>query len=238
MNKPLIIIILAMLQLFAAQAENKIDSLKLKIDAGACFKSRFIWRGFLLGNAPHVQGWMEFKYGDFSIGSWGTYSGDATYAEVDFYATYTKNGFKATLTDVFVEDEKNLPMNDFFTYKDTITGHNLELKASYQLKGKIPLEFIAGTYLYGNDRNDKGNSYYSTWFEVGYPFSVGEFDTRIHIGGSPMEGMYGNGAGITSIGLDVTKILIIGNKIDMPINFAVVLNPKAEDLFFAITISL
>ena len=238
MKKTLFITALAMLQIMAVQAESTGDSLKFKIDAGADFKTRFVWRGLLLGNAPHAQGWVEFRHGDFALGSWGTYAGDASYAEVDFYLTYSKNGFQAMFTDVFVEDEKNLPMNDFFTYKDTITGHNLEMKLSYQLQGKIPLQFMAGTYFYGSDRDEKANSYYSTWFEIGYPFSVGSFDARIHVGGTPMEGMYSHEAGITSVGVDVTKTLEIGSKLNIPVNFAVVLNPKAEDLFFAITISL
>jgi hypothetical protein len=78
-----------------------------------------------------------------------------------------KNGFTAMLTDVIMEEESDFGMYDFFNYKDTVTSHNVEIKAVYQLHGKVPLQFIAGTYVFGSNRNASGRSYYSTWFEVG-----------------------------------------------------------------------
>ncbi|MDA3866524.1 MAG: hypothetical protein PF489_07225 [Salinivirgaceae bacterium] len=50
--------------------------------------------------------------------------------------------------------------------------------------------------------------------------------------------MYSHEAAITIVGVDVTKTFSLSCTWQLPVNIAVVFNPKTEDLFLAVTLSL
>ncbi|HKK58039.1 MAG TPA: hypothetical protein VJ937_01055 [Salinivirga sp.] len=213
------------------------DSLKIEPAIGLDLSTRYIWRGMMLDNAAQFQPWADLTYKHFSIGAWGSYATDGSFAEVDLYLSYAVKNFTFTLNDYFTENEDNLAEFDYFNWKDSKTNHALEALIAYQFSDKIPLKLTAGTFLYGYDLDEKGNNLYSTWLSASYTIDIDDSFVRFFVGGTPYESMYHNEAAITSVGAEITKKLEFTNKFSIPLNVNFTVNPTTEDVFLTALLS-
>ena len=196
--------------------------------------SRYVWRGLLYNSSPNIQPTLSYTKGGFSVGSWASYGLSSQFAEVDFFASYTKGPLTFLVYDYYNEEEGDLQANDFFNYNKKVTGHAVEGSIFYAGGEAFPIKLTAAMFVFGNDRKGNGDQYYSTYFELGYPFKVAEQPLDLFIGGTPQEGLYHSDAGIVNVGLSMSKEVEISDRFKLPIKATLSVNPSSDDVFFVI----
>ncbi len=268
---PLFILIFLMWIPFSPLAAQKGHDLlsgksRSKVLLGADLVSRYIWRGMQFGgNSPSIQPYFTYQTGGFEAGVWGAFSisGNNTSEEVDLHVSQSfANGmFTVTLTDYFFPDD--FAGYNYFDYRNHTTGHILEGTVAFNGTKKFPLTLFVATNFYGADAirtgddpaspgfNQKTGIQYSTYFELGYPF------TWKGIGFSPFlgfnattpkkanpstgykgeTGFYGTGFGVVNLGCSASKTLQITKQYALPIMVSLVTNPQAGRIYFVFGIS-
>lgn len=197
--------------------------------------SRYIWRGLPLNLNPNIQPYASLTYKNLTFGAWGSYAIAEPYAEVDLYLSYTASIFTITLNDYYLEEETDLPANDFFQYRNYDTAcspHALEASISFDGTDNLPLYISASTMFYGNDVDDNNENYYSTYIEASYEFEIGENSIELFLGGTPGLGIYAENAAIVNTGINMSREIQIGAKFGLPVNSSLILNPNAKNIFF------
>ena len=219
-----------------------------ELDLGADFKSRYIWRGTDFGNSPSIQPFMKLNVGKFEFGAWGSYSSNSNnLQESDLYLTYNASDmFSLTITDYFLSNG-TLKNNEYFAYKESFTGHVFEGGMTITGAKDMPLNIYVGTNFYGADaKKSNGKNMYSTYIEVSYNGKIKETDYSLFIGGTPNNadktkkesGFYADKAGLVNIGINAAKKIKITNNYDLNINFSVIANPDAQNIFFIFGINI
>ena len=260
-----ILLILAIPGFSQLQDENKMEEKSgsaATFSAGADLVSRSIWRGGDLGNSPAIQPTVAFSVAGFKAGFWGSYGlgqyskrvNDSTianmghYAEFDMYLSYTWKNFTLMAYDYFFPnplDPNN--GNKYFNFKNSTTGHTLEICLSWAGTSKFPLQLYAGTLVFGADKGkDASGKYgagasnnYSTYFEAGYQFTVKGFGVKPFAGGIPFgSGWYGPYGGVVNTGVTVSKSITISKEYSIPVSGSVIANPQAQSVFLVFGISL
>ncbi len=211
---------------------------RLSVDYSIDFVSRYIWRGLLYNASPNVQPTLSLNAGGFSIGSWASYSFNQNYAEIDLFVTYAKGPFSVTLFDYYNEDEADMGSVKYFTWKRKDTGHALEGSLAWNGTESLPLRLLAATFFYGNDRDENDDQFYSTYFELGYPFSINDYTLDLFVGGTPANGLYNTGANIVNVGFSLNKDIKISDNFTLPVKATFVVNPTKEDVFFVVGVTL
>ncbi len=267
--KPILLAGLLVIQvtgLFAQlQDENKMEEKTgnaATFSAGADLTSRYIWRGADYGNSPAIQPSVAFSVAGFKAGFWGSYGlsqyskqiNDTTvldkghYAEFDFYLSYTLKGFTLMAYDYFFPNSLD-PNNGnrYFNFRNSNTGHTLEICLSWAGPEKFPLQLYAGTLVYGADKGKDATGVYgtgsknnySTYLEAAYPFSIKGFGVKPFVGGIPFgSGWYGPCGGVVNAGLTVSKSIVISKDYSLPVFGSVITNPQAQSIFLVFGISL
>ena len=230
---------------------------------GADFMSRYIWRGYDYGNSPAIQPSMYFSWQGLNIGAWGSYAftkhsiqvNDTTvedlgnYTETDLYISYTLKWFTLLLYDYFTLNGLNPnDGNRYFDYNNKTTNHTFEVSLTFDGPESFPIQLIAGTLVYGADKNkdstgvygmgEKNN--YSTYFEVAYKISIAKIgmELRPFIGGIPFgSSWYGPYAGVTNLGLTAKKEIPITKDYSLPLQASLITNPQAQSIFFVFGLS-
>ncbi|MEI7662589.1 MAG: TorF family putative porin [Bacteroidota bacterium] len=254
------LLLLSATSLFAQlQDENKMDEKSgnsAAFSVGTDVVSRYIWRGADYGNSPAVQPSVAFSVAGFKAGFWGSYGlghyskqlNDSTvldlgnYAEFDFYLSYTLKGFTLMAYDYFLPnplDPNN--HNKYFNFKNSTTGHTVEVCLSWAGPEKFPLQLYAGTLVYGDDKrkNNGSKNNFSTYFEAAYQFSVKGFGVKPFIGAIPVgSGWYGPYAGVVNAGLTISKPITITKDFSLPVTGSIITNPQSQSVFLVFGISL
>jgi hypothetical protein len=213
-----------------------------EFSVGADIMSRYIWRGVDFGNSPSIQPTVEFSAGDFAIGSWGAFSIDTdVYQELDLYVSYTiADMISIGVTDYFFPaypSENPTFKNNYFNFDGDETGHMLEGNLGFECK-KIPLTISANVGFYGADKNEDGDSNFSTYIEVGYGGTLNEVAWNTFIGITPSEGLYGTEFGVVNMGLNLAKEVKITESFSLPVSGGLIFNPQNENAFLVFGISL
>jgi hypothetical protein len=170
MKKTILLTFFTYLLLFV-NAQNPPENNSLNTDLGFDFANRYLWRGTIVNASPNLQPYLSMEYKGFGIGAWGSYATDGQFAEVDLFLSYSYEGLTLTLNDYYTENEDSLLQFDNFNFNDDKTNHALELMVNYEFGEDFPLTLSAATIFYGNDKDEKGNNYYSTWLQANYSFS-------------------------------------------------------------------
>lgn len=228
----------------ATQAQEK-DSCSVSLDVTADFVSSFIWRGLVSDMKPNIQPCVTFTACNFEAGFWGTSNLDNTYREVDYWLAYSYKNFTLTLNDYFWT-----PFFDsvkFFNWNEKTTGHFLEASLEWEGPEKFPIKLLAATFIYGPDKKftydavtneTKGKNQYSTYFEASYLFKLKKTEVNIFVGGTPAEGFYDSNAGIVNLGLTAKKEIPFSEKYSMPLSGSLILNPKANQAYIVLGITI
>lgn len=218
-----------------AQAQ---DEKKPKLDIGADFVSRYVWRGTDFGNAPAIQPSLAFSVAGFEIGAWGSFDvAGVDMQETDIYANYTfvKDMFTVGINNYFLPSG-SVTMNDYFDFKDSTTGHYLEGALGFNGTEKVPIYFNANYMFWGAD---KDNSWY---FELGYNGTCRIVDFTVFVGATTGKGIYltpgADGFSVVNVGLGVSKDIKITEKWSLPIFANLITNPQAQNIFFVFGFSL
>lgn len=118
-----------------------------------------------LSKSPAFQPTASATLGNFTIGAWGSYtlSAEST-QEADLYLSYSIGNISLTLNDYF--NPIDSIQGGYFDWNSETTRHSLEAVLTFDGPESFPIQFIAGVFFYGNDKDDAGKNYYSTYFEI------------------------------------------------------------------------
>jgi hypothetical protein len=234
------------------------------INFGADLMSRYIWRGIDFGNSPAIQPNLDFSWKGLNIGIWGSYAfakhsimvNDTTvidagnYAETDLFISYTYQWFTVMVFDYFTLNGLNPNEgNRYFDFNNATTGHTFEGCLSFDGGEKLPLQVLASTLFYGDDKNQDSTGVYgsgtknnfSTYFELAYKITLKKIGVELKpfIGGIPFgSAWYGPCAGVTNLGLTAKKEIPVTKTYSLPVQVSLITNPQAQSVFFVFGISL
>lgn len=217
---------------------NEIQLKKGTLDVSVDIVNRYIWRGLQYCDKPSIQPYLAYTNAkeNFSMGAWGSYSNSTNYGEVDLFVSYSGKYFTFSVWDYFLMNE-TATKNKYFIYDNKTTGHSYE--ASLVLGNfKIPFQLTSSVFFYGADKDINGDNYYSLYFEAAYNLNIANQDLNVFVGGTPMEGLYGTGAGIVNVGCSLTKEIKVTDSFNIPLKGSVVFNPRAENVYFVVGLTL
>jgi len=222
---------------------------KIKLNIGSDIMSRFIWRGSDYGNSPSIEPTLSLSISNFEVGCWSSIATNSYYKEIDMYAKYTYKSFSLLFTDYYVPLLNNTPAAPdirYFNYNDKKTAHYFEGSLIYKGSDKFPLWLLGGVFFYGNDKrwgcdNQKDSlckTYFSSYIEAGYTFTIKENSADLFVGFTPFAGAYGNTMGVINTGITGYRKIKISNDFVLPVKASLIFNPQKSDIFFALGFTL
>jgi hypothetical protein len=212
--------------------------------------SSYVWRGQYLGGAA-IQPGVGFSAAGFSIGAWGSVDIVNSFSakEVDLTVGYEIAGLSVGITDYYIVNQGGstdeagevVPRPGYFNYsKAGGTGHTFEANIVYGLPFEsFPLTLAWNTNFAGTDGvNGDGETAYSSYFEVLYPFTVKDVSLGAVVGLVPWgTSFYGTERlNVTKVSLRASKKLKIGD-FALPVFTQLIVNPCAEDAFLVFGVS-
>ena len=212
-------------------------NVKAQFATGADIVSSYVWRGFpqeSTKGTPNIQPFVSFTTGGLTLGSWASSSLLGNVKEVDLYATYAfSSQFAVTLTDYNWGFGSS---KGYFDYSAT-TDHIYELTLAYTGTEKFPISLSVNSMLMGADKTASGDQAISTYFELGYQISP---LAKVFAGGLVSSGSaYGSSpAGLTNVGLKVSKSIAITDKFSLPVYGILGANPSTGGAFFVAGVTL
>ena len=208
-----------------------------QFSVGTDVVSSYVWRGFkqdltLAAQSPNIQHYVSYTVCGLTLGSWGSTSFTGTVKEVDLYATYAfTSSLALTLTDY---NWLFTPGKSIFNYGSG-TDHIFEATLAYAGTESLPLSASVNMMFAGCDTTGTGKQAFSTYLELGYQLAP---NVKVFLGGAILDTpMYG-GAGVTNVGLKVSKSIEITDKFSLPVYGVAGLNPLAKDAFLVVGITL
>ena len=218
-------------------------SVKAQFATGADIVSSYVWRGVpqdrtVTGNpslgSPNIQPYVSFTTGGFTIGSWASSSFLGNVKEVDLYATYA---FSSALA-LTVTDYNWGFSNSYFNY-GTGTDHIFEATLAYTGPEKFPISASVNTMFLGADKkpSDATKQALSTYIELGYQVTP---LVKVFAGGvlGESNNYLTTSAGVTNVGIKVSKSIAITDKFSLPVYGILGTNPYAKNAFFVAGITL
>lgn len=214
--------------------ENKTE--KANIFASLELNTKYVWRGIPFGNAPVIFPTIGLQYKNITFSTVGGYAFNGSHSEVDLFLTYNLKDFTLGLGDYFFPTESE-SRDKYLNYKRKETPHTIEAYITYGPK-KLPFWITASTYVYGNDRNEKGNNYYSTYFELGYYWELPKNNKlSLILGLTPMKGYYSDKFNIVNTAVKYDSAFLIG-KYQVPFSGSFIINPYTEKVFLSFSLYL
>ena len=208
---------------------------KVDFTVGADIVSSYIWRGSYQTSTA-VQPAMGINVGGFSLSAWGSVPFEGIAKEVDFTASYETAGLSLAVTDYWWAGEG---AQKYFMYESKKTAHLFEGIVGYTLPcEKFPLSLSWNTLFAGADYLADGDRAHSTYISAAYPFSIQGIGLSASLGFTPWKGIYADDFSIVNIGLKSSKEIKITGSFSLPVFGEVITNPRSEEIFFVLGISL
>jgi hypothetical protein len=222
-----------------AIAVLSVTSVKAQFATGADIVSSYVWRGVpqeATKGTPNIQPYVSFTTGGLTIGSWASSSLLGNVKEVDLYATYAfSSQLAVTLTDYnwgFASPK------GYFDYSAT-TDHIYEATVAYTGTEKFPISASINTMFAGADKkpSDATKAALSTYIELGYQVSP---VAKVFVGGvlGESNAYATTGAGLTNVGIKVSKSIAITDKFSLPVYGVLGANPYTGGAFFVAGVTL
>lgn len=198
--------------------------------------NQYIWRGQDLGNTS-LQPTLGLSYKGISLVAWGsvglTDSNDTK--EFDLTLAYKTGGLNIGVTDYWF----NSPNNRYFSYASHSTSHVFEANIGYDF-GPVAIQWY--TNFAGNDGiNKNGKRAYSSYFEIGAPFSLGGLEWMAVAGAVPYASSFYadcNGFSVTNVSLKATKDIKVTKTFSLPLFAGISVNPSTEKSYFVFGFTL
>lgn len=219
--------------------EDSSKAVTLSVDADLV--SRYIWRGCPLSLSPNIQPSFNLGVKNFTVGAWGSYALQGQFSEVDLNMTYTAGSFTFSVWDYYNEDESNLSLNNYFDFKgtdSTFTPHSVEGIIQFNGTDNFPLSLTVGTFLLGNDKNDKSKNQFSTYLELGYEKEIGENTLSFFVGGTVAKGFYASEAALVNMGVSASREIKFTETACFPVSASFIVNPNAKNVFLVFGLTL
>ncbi|MEI6124090.1 MAG: hypothetical protein WCQ95_10750 [Bacteroidota bacterium] len=257
----------------ATTTEKKQCKFPFKLNVGADIMSRYIWRGMDYGNSASIQPTLSFNLGGFELGYWGAVALTTNYLESDLYLKYTFKGFSACITDYYIPAlASNVNDTRYGFCKsphainfDTISGinttkytaHTLEGMLCYKGPEKFPISVMVASYVYGNDKTPTDTVFtnsklvktvnyknrYSTYIELGYSFTIKQFNFDVFAGATPFSSAYSSpaytgGFAVVNTGVTAYRNIKITEHFSLPLKASVIYNPQSSGFHFVFGLTL
>jgi uncharacterized protein (TIGR02001 family) len=221
---------------------------EIAVNSGVDLYSRYIWRGLDIASTPSVQPALSVAYSGFELGAWAAYtlSNESSASdEIDFWLGYTleleKGASVTALATDYYFPNAGIPFSNFNNYdavKDSVPdpgAHTIELGLSFT--GPDPLPVTLSGYV--NVYNDAGNN---TYFQLDYPFKVGEVDLGIFCGvagGSKDNPDYygASKAGVINVGVTANRDIAVSDRFSVPLTVSLIVNPKVDISYLVVGMS-
>lgn len=233
MKKTVTILLLLAAASGAATAQDRLES-----TVSADFVSQYVWRGLDLGGAS-LQPSLGVSYKGLSLSAWGStgLTDPADTREVDLTLDYTAGGLQFGVTDYWFNAGPD-QLNRYLHYASNSTNHVFEAFAGYDF-GPVFIQWF--TNFAGADGvNAAGKRAYSSYFEIGIPFTTGEVEWAAAAGAVPFgTDFYGNERFVvTNLSLTASKAIEAGGTFRIPLSAGFVVNPYSGQAFlvFGLTI--
>jgi len=223
--------------LFSLQMKSQDSTAVKNFSVGADFVNNYVWRGLLYSSAPNVQPYLTYtsKSENFNIGAWGSYSLSDFYSEVDFFVDYTIGPLTIAVWDYFTM--QNINNNKYFYYGDT-TMHALEVSAIFTGPEAFPISLTVGTFVLGNDVDENGDAYYSTYIEAAYPLKWGNNQLDLALGITPSEGLYGSELAVCNVSIVHSREIKITDNFSIPVSAKLIVNPHLENIYLVLALNI
>lgn len=198
-------------------------------DAEIMFQSRHIWRGSKLGAAPAIEPSITFSANRLSFNLWAAATPDNSYSEIDLVPSFQFNHFQATLFDYYnpVAGEEN----QFLKFGKDKNRHSIELAFDNFSIEKRRLKWMIGTFLLGDQNQETGKQYYSTYIEFRYPIAFLKIKVEPFAGMTPFSGYYADRFAIINTGIGINKSFKLSSRLSIPINMLLISNPYQNNYF-------
>lgn len=198
-------------------------------EAELIVQSRHVWRGEKLGTAPCVEPSVTFASGRFSFNVWAAKTLNNSYSEINLVPAIQFKHFQLTLFDYYnpVQDEKNR----FFNFQEGKNRHSVELTLDNFSVEEQNLKWMIGTFLLGDQNQETGNPYFSSYIEVKYPFSIIGIETEPFLGITPFRGYYADHFALINSGISFSKDIISGRRFSIPLSLSFISNPYTRNSF-------
>jgi hypothetical protein len=208
------------------------DSSKVDLSLGADLVNRYVWRGLLLGNSASIQPAMGITAGGFSFGTWASYTmSPSAFQEVDLYISYTIGSFTFGVNDYYNPNDSIGVSNDYFNYGNSTTLHSFEPFVTLSGIGGTAFSATAGVFVYGNDRDEKGDNQFSSYVELSYAANVKDYGLNFFGGATMAGGYYADKASVVNLGVSVTKEIKLTDRFALPCKGSFIVNPNAQNVF-------
>jgi hypothetical protein len=195
---------------------------KWTVDAGADLVSSYVWRGMYQAGGS-IQPALSLSACGLTLGSWGSTDFSSSTKELDFFLSYEKGGFSASVSDYWWKGEGT----SFFKERNS---HILEAGLSFAFSEKFPLSLGVSTMFWGDeDKKENGKQQYSTYIAASYSFTINEVDCEAGIGISPWSGMYGKDVNMAAVTAKATKKLQLSAKYALPVFVELILSPAKDN---------
>ena len=222
-----------------AIAVMTITSAKAQFATGADIVSSYVWRGVPqegTKGTPNIQPYVSYTLGGLTVGSWASSSLLGNVKEVDLYATYAfSSQFAITLTDY---NWSFASAKGYFDYSAT-TDHIYEATLAYTGTEKFPISASVNTMFAGADKkpSDATKAALSTYIELGYQITP---LVKVFAGGvlGESNAYSTTAAGVTNVGIKVSKSIAITDKFSLPVYGILGANPYSGGAFFVAGVTL
>lgn len=205
---------------------------KLETEFELMIFNRHIWRGAQLGDSPAIEPSLTLSKNGFSFNLWAAHTINNSYSEIDLIPSYTFNNTTFTVFDYYnpVPGEKN----SFFNFSEGENRHSIELAINYEANPKLPVNLMWGTFIFGDKNPLTNRPYYSSYGELGVPFSLAGINFEPSIGMSPFKGYYAQNAAIVHTALFARKEIKLSERWILPIQASGIYNPYSNRFFMNI----
>ena len=229
----------------AQTGNSSVDSVQTTINEtpllslSADIKSRHTWRGGLTTSAMNLQPTLNLNLKNFTLGAWGCYTIDKSYAEIDFYATYKLGNFSASVLDYYNPIE-GVKKNDLFDYNKDSTRHLIDVNVKFHGTKSLPVYFMVSTMVYGADKKpNSNNNRYSTYLETGYTLHLrANQEVDIFMGGTPHKSYYAKEAAIVNVGITARQNIKVLRQYNLPFYISMIVNPKYENIYLILGVTI
>lgn len=218
------------------------------------FKNMHYWRGYAVSKSPVLAPSVYYQSpnGNWKMGFWGGMSFDGSYREFDYFISYQKGGFSASLWDIYNFSVPEIQGKGYFDYNNQTTGRFIDLTLAYDFSAVFPFSISTSTILHGRDSapmpseldpfRRRGVLRYTSYIEGTYTFVKNDkYTLSGFVGGSvALSGaettFYTSQNAINFVGFTYSKVLDLGGYM-LPVRATPAWNPDAGHAFMEIAIS-
>ena len=211
------------------------ESGKGEFYASVDLSTKHLWRGLPAGESPLVKPTAGYNIGNFDVYFWGAWDFKDTYREANIGIRYTMGNFSLELMDYFYPWNKD----DVFKLANKTTTHQMEFIATYEFE-KLPIHITAGTFVYGDDKNENGNQAFSTYLEAGYAHEFNEKNCLSAVAGLSLNKSlyndYSKNFDFVNLTAEYTRLFDVFNY-ELPATLSYTYNPYLEKSWLYLTLS-